>query len=305
MLRRCSSEKAPGMFGTIVVCLPSSHKGGWVKLQHGRETKVFRTDLHNPSYACWSVCSMIIAFTKSYRYSDVVHEITQVTAGYRFVLTFNLTADPKAARPTAAESCNDHGLRQLLRQWQSDLSSNKANSYKRLVHVLDHEYTEAGLKLGSLKGRDLDVVRELNDACNATGFLCLLASCEKIVSGGCEDDDIDGGYEDDDDDGGCEDDDDYGYSHRRGPYHFNEDGEEFHEITELCDNFLHLNRIVDMSGKSLAEKVEIDEEDFLVDDPFKNGPDEEDYSGFTGNEGVSTTHWYRDSVRLLAHLDNC
>jgi hypothetical protein len=50
-----SSEKTPGMFGTLVICLPSPHKGGWLKLQHAKETKVFRTDLLNPSYACWWV----------------------------------------------------------------------------------------------------------------------------------------------------------------------------------------------------------------------------------------------------------
>lgn len=47
------SEKTPGMFGTLVVCLPSPHEGGWVKLQHAEETKLIRTDLSNPSYACW------------------------------------------------------------------------------------------------------------------------------------------------------------------------------------------------------------------------------------------------------------
>ena len=48
-----SSEKAPGMFGTLVICLPSRHDGGAVNLRHAKQAKVFRTDCENPSYLCW------------------------------------------------------------------------------------------------------------------------------------------------------------------------------------------------------------------------------------------------------------
>jgi hypothetical protein len=52
-----------------------------------------------------------------------------------------------------------------------------------------------------------------------------------------------------------------------------------------------------MNGKLVAENVDINEEDFLEEHPFKDKtPDDEDYSGYTGNEGVSATHWYRDTV---------
>jgi hypothetical protein len=52
-----------------------------------------------------------------------------------------------------------------------------------------------------------------------------------------------------------------------------------------------------MNGNLVTEKVNINEEDFLEENPFKDKkPDDEDYSGFTGNEGVSATHWYRDTV---------
>jgi hypothetical protein len=207
----------------------------------------------------------------------VVHEITQVTNGYRFVLTFNLTADPQGARPSAQTSLDKHdGLRQLLKQWQSHISSSKGTSYNRVIHLLDHEYTEQGLRLQSLKGKDLDVVRALYEACNSTGFLCLLASCEKKVYGECEND--------------------YGYGSRYRRYG-SEDSDSYHDIVDVCDTSLCLNRIVDINGKLVAEGIDINEEEFLEDDPFKGRtPDDEDYSGYTGNEGVSATHWYRDSV---------
>lgn len=52
-----STENAPGMFATLVICLPSSHEGGAVRLQHGKELKEFRTDNQSRSFLCWSVRS--------------------------------------------------------------------------------------------------------------------------------------------------------------------------------------------------------------------------------------------------------
>lgn len=49
----CSStEKIPGMFGTLVVCLPSPHQGGDVVLKHHGKTKTYRTSQVQPSVLC-------------------------------------------------------------------------------------------------------------------------------------------------------------------------------------------------------------------------------------------------------------
>ena len=202
----------------------------------------------------------------------MVHEVTPLTKGYRFVLTFNLTADPQDARSSAKMNFDAHdGLRRLLRQWESDICSNQGSLCDLVVHLLDHEYTEQGLKLQSLKGRDLDVVRALREACSATRFTCFLASCEKMVYGGCEDN--------------------YSYGGRYNSYG------DSHEIVDVYDTSLCLKRIVEMNGKLVAENVGINEKDFLNENPFEGrAPDDEDYSGYTGNEGVSATQWYRHTV---------
>jgi hypothetical protein len=216
------------------------------------------------------------------RYSDVAHEVTPITDGYRFVLTYNLAADPQGARPSASMSYTTHGeLHRLLRHWQSDLSSGIGSSDGSVIHQLEYQYTEQRLRLQSLKGRDLDVARTLQDACNATGFLCFLASCERRVYGSCDYD-----YED------------YGHGYRSRYNHYGSyNDDSYHEISDVFDTSLHLKKIFNMNGILLAENVEIDEEDFLVENPFEDKtPDNEDYSGYTGNEGVSATHWYRDTV---------
>lgn len=40
----------------------------------------------------------------------------------------------------------------------------------------------------------------------------------------------------------------------------------------------------------------------IQDDAFKGDPDDEDYEGFTGNEGAHATHFYRPTVSLSAEI---
>jgi hypothetical protein len=51
-----SSEKAPRMFGTLVIALPSKHEGGDVRVTHAGQTKVFETSKYSAfdsSYLAW------------------------------------------------------------------------------------------------------------------------------------------------------------------------------------------------------------------------------------------------------------
>ncbi|KAM6522556.1 hypothetical protein FALCPG4_012201 [Fusarium falciforme] len=86
------TEKVPGMFGTLVISLPSTHQGGDVVLRHCGKQHVFRSSAHVQSCAFW--------------YSDVSHEVLPVTFVYRSVLTYNLALDlaldPAQPRPSAS-----------------------------------------------------------------------------------------------------------------------------------------------------------------------------------------------------------
>lgn len=49
-----STEKAPGMFGTLVICLPSEYEGGAVVVSHHGENKVFQTaSAFDHTYIAW------------------------------------------------------------------------------------------------------------------------------------------------------------------------------------------------------------------------------------------------------------
>ena len=85
------TEKVPGMFETLVVCLPSLHAGGEVLLTHSKKQHKIETADDSEfglSALAW--------------YSDVQHEIRPITSGYRLVLTYNLVQDETLPKQTAA-----------------------------------------------------------------------------------------------------------------------------------------------------------------------------------------------------------
>ena len=72
------TPRAENHFGSLVVCLPSAHRGGELAVRHdGRETKFD-----------WSKNSTTMQWAAFY--SDCEHEVLPVTEGYRITLTYNL-----------------------------------------------------------------------------------------------------------------------------------------------------------------------------------------------------------------------
>ncbi|KAF2466925.1 uncharacterized protein BDR25DRAFT_195966, partial [Lindgomyces ingoldianus] len=144
------SEKVPGMFGTLVVCLPSEHSGGEVHLAHNKKKRVMETALGSKfdlSTLAW--------------YSDVQHEIKPIGSGYRLVMTYNLVQDLGMPRQTAAALDDSHDrLERLLHVWGKDF-----HYLDMFVYPLDHQYTDAGLSLKSLKGHDAVRGRYLQHLC--------------------------------------------------------------------------------------------------------------------------------------------
>lgn len=158
------TEKIPGMFGTLVVCLPSEHVGGEVHLKHGQKQKVLRTaesSAHELSALAW--------------YSDVEHEIKPVTSGYRLVLTYNLVQDKTAPKQTAATQNADHEkLARLMRAW------NHGFDYQdHFVYPLHHKYTEKSLCQRSLKAEDAAKGRYLDEVCAQEGVYWFLGHTVK------------------------------------------------------------------------------------------------------------------------------
>lgn len=173
--RHKDSEKAPGMVGTLVICLPSKHEGGDVYLSHAGKTRVFATS--KPS---------TFDLTALAWYSDVTHEIKEISSGYRLVLTYNIIQD--AGSKTSAGffvQQQDH-LQSWITRWRGAFPK-----VTKLVYRLEHKYSKNGLSLRQLKGSDAGRVQSLYDLCTRNGFYLFLARLTKTENVGEDADDFD------------------------------------------------------------------------------------------------------------------
>ncbi len=147
------SEKHDGMVATLVVVLPSAHIGGQLRLTHGKLSAQFDSQHLHADTLRWFVF-----------YADCRHEVLPVLDGYRVVLSFDVVAPATlvdAVAPLSAE------LREALRL---EFFPEGAARVKPWVLLLDHEYTEHGLRWALLKGADRERVLALATAAKELGL---------------------------------------------------------------------------------------------------------------------------------------
>ncbi|XXG93892.1 hypothetical protein Hte_000141 [Hypoxylon texense] len=253
------TEKIPGMFGTLVISLPSPHEGGDVVVKHCGVEKTLQTSKEDMSCLFW--------------YSDVSHEVLPLTAGYRWVLTYNLAIDPAAELPAADSLLENQELRRALQSWSQKVEDGSIAPTPR-YWILNHKYTEANISYQGLKTIDRERVRYLQKMCIELGFDLFLATLEKETGGPCE----------------------------NGMYV--ESGEEgpggHHPLDYVCNIKYRSKFIFDLSGNTLAADMPLDANSILDGKGvFKGKPDEEDYEGYMGNWGPEATHWYRLSALII------
>ncbi len=142
------TEKADGMIATLTIALPTAGVGGELVVRHRQREAVVETHVEEPSELAFA------AF-----YADCTHETRPVRAGHRLSLVFNLcVSGDDDLTPRHAPDYVDHVNRVAahLARWGGDeTASNK------LVWLLDHDYSEAGLSFRALKNGDANLARAL------------------------------------------------------------------------------------------------------------------------------------------------
>ena len=143
------SEKVAGMFGTLIITLPSTFEGGELVVEHNKKTKEF-------NFAKDS------AFSSHYMsfYADCQHELNVVTSGHRLCIVYNLVkTGGYGSTPSAGAISNIlKQLRLASKAWGEDFNGSK------MVYMLEHKYTPAGIRgSGSkkYKGTDAAIVELL------------------------------------------------------------------------------------------------------------------------------------------------
>ena len=249
------------MFATMVIALPSEHTGGEVVVHLGNETRTLET-------------APASAFGTSYLawYADVNHAVKPVRSGYRLVLTYNLLHknDDYRSHPTILD---DHksNLSNVLAEWQAGLDGDEV-SCSKLVYLLEHQYSEANIGMSRLKGQDQDRARLLIEAAQQNEFCVFLAHFQHSVTGGCEDSES-------------------GWAGGSGVTH---------EIWDEYDPEWKLTKVFMPDGQHLADELDIDEDDIVQSPDFEDAePDDEDFEGWTGNEGATATHFYHRTCLIV------
>ena len=166
------SEKAPGMFGTLVIALPSEHEGGQVVLRHNKQEVVFdsaerSTAFFGASYAAW--------------YANVYHEVKPVTSGYRVVLTYNLIQSGRSSTLHAIDNAAEDPIKPLLIEWKQRLEHCEHGWPPYLIYQLEHKYSEQSLEEHALKGDDYHRVRSLVGAASGQSIKLYLGTIERII----------------------------------------------------------------------------------------------------------------------------
>ncbi|KIV86410.1 hypothetical protein PV11_02022 [Exophiala sideris] len=272
------SEKTPGMFGTLVICLSSAHEGGDLVLTHNKETMTMSlASEFSMSSAAW--------------YSDVLHEVKPVTSGYRLVLTYNLVRQNWSPEEMSlVYGRHKDQLVTALRQYETCLKARRFqyDCPDYLIHPLGHQYTQVSLRADQLKGADLGQTQCLQKAAGELGFALYLANMERTV---VRDDGENMARRDN-----------YGYGSR-----WNADDDDYDEYGEEISNETDFRFVARLDNgtrvdddESLLGRVHVDADAMLDREAYEcNVPDDKERSGFTGNEGCTATYWYRDTVLVI------
>ncbi len=281
------SEKADGMIGTLVVCLPSTHAGGEISIRHQEETLRVagsRSEL------------TLIAF-----YADCPHEILPVQSGYRVALTYDLILTGTSADLQTPRRVSDELVISLRRfftmlpppRWKGD---DERTPPERLVYLLDHQYTRQGLRWNLLKNADAKRAALLRQAARELDCETFLALADVHETWACEEPyPADGHrwYEDEDEDEDEDDDED-------GENDGDSSAAADYELTDLIETDVELRHWVSADGT--AEKIATgvaDAELCMTKPSVDFDPFETEHEGYTGNAGNTVEHWYHRAAIVL------
>ncbi len=148
------TEKADGMIATLSVSLPTAGGGGELVVRHRDRERTLDMTTGEPSELTFA------AF-----YADCTHAVRPVTEGHRLSLVFNLClrpGDDESPREAPDYTAQVDRLAERLTEWRAWGGTDKGTD--KLVWLLDHDYSEAGLSFDGLKNTDAAVARVLTEA---------------------------------------------------------------------------------------------------------------------------------------------
>ncbi len=157
--RHKDTEKMPGMFGSLIIGLPSKYEGGELVIEfNGKRQKIDFNQMGDTYHLPY------VSF-----FADCDHEVKPVTSGYRICLVYNLVSKSAEQRPLAPVYQDKiSSLTECLDEYRDKCTS-------PIVVLLGHQYTETNFSVAKLKSNDRPRARALLEAANRAEYYALPA----------------------------------------------------------------------------------------------------------------------------------
>lgn len=252
-LKHKDSEKERGMFGTLVLGLPSQFSGGELVIEFENKQVVAdfsQAGLYNTGYAAF--------------YADCDHEVKPLKSGYRICLVYNLIQE-KAGNKIEMPSIQSYSNRIV-----DSIKNHEENHPKEpYIILLGHQYTPENFSPDQLKLNDRLKAEVLLRAAEKLGYYSNMCLVTSYLTGAPEYD----GY--------------YGYNDYGG--YNNDDTDE--EMGEVYDEYLSIEHWVE--SKIPSHHISFEEEDLITSFALNDDePIVKESTGYMGNYGPDIMYWY-------------
>lgn len=260
------SEKEPGMFGTLILGLPSTHTGGELIIRFdGKETIIDFSSAGNYQIP-------YVAF-----FADCDHEIKPITSGYRVALVYNLLQSAGSQKINRSKTSAHVDEMAMLLESMTNTITDKPKAI-----LLEHQYTPANFSLNSLKHHDRPRAELLLEAAQKANYFAALGLVTHYQMGDLEGGDFEYDY-------------DYRSRYRRNHSTDLSKG----TMGEIYDEYTTIDTWVTEDMPTLGD-ISIEAKDLLTNFEIGQGlPIEEDEEGFTGNAGMTKEYWYHYGAVIL------
>lgn len=255
------SEKEKGMFGTLIIALPSRHTGGSLLIRFDGKEKAVNfsgTDsYHSLPYGAF--------------YADCEHEVTPVKSGYRVCLVYNLI------QQRGKEKIVISSLKQQVDKLTA-LFKKDANNSKPKIILLGHQYTPSNYSMEALKLDDRPKAEAILRAADNAGYYVKPALVTSYQIGDLVSD--------------------FYYDYRYDE-NGNETASNEGTMGDLFDDGIEIEHW--MAGEVPPLKnLRFSEEDVISPVTLNEGePIEKEAEGYTGNAGMEMTYWYHYGAVVL------
>lgn len=274
------TEKESGMFATLVIVLPSVHRGGeLVVRQGGREAVI---DMSRAEFAEVSFAAF---------YADCEHEVRPVTEGNRVCLVYNLIQKRGVKGKGEVLEAPDYETQTEAAAKLLEQKFAGPDAPAKIAWLLEHQYSPEGLSFAGLKSADAARIKVLCQAAERAGCAAHLGIVHIEESGSAEET-----Y--------------YNYNpRRRDRYHdYDDEGEETEDgnnddfkVIEVCNWRHFIAQWRDLRDQPVEfGELPLEPGELLPDGALDGEkPDDQRYMEASGNEGASFERSYHRAALVL------